>query len=266
MARIKGWELIALLLITVFISSCKTPLLHGLTEKEANEIIVLLQQEGIRALKTPDEGGKRGEKLWKIEVSEKDAPRAWSILTEHNLPREKQKGFADVFQKSGLIPTATEEKAMLIQALQGEISKTLVTIDGVVDARVHIVIPEVSEFEELEGKKPKVTASVLLKYFRTENGKPFKDSDIQKLVANAVEGLEPENVTVVSIPIANLESSKVKKEELYRFGPLVMTKSSKKPFKIILAILVVVFLVPWGIAAYLGTKLISLKKEQQAET
>ena len=63
-----------------------------------------------------------------------------------------------------------------------------------VDARVNLVLPENSPLLEKENRKP-ASASVLLKY-RYEKP-PLHEDSIKSLVARAVEGLTPDNITVV---------------------------------------------------------------------
>jgi flagellar M-ring protein FliF len=80
------------------------------------------------------------------------------------------------------------------RALQGELSRTIKQIKEVEQARVHIVTPKVSLFIE-EQKKP--TASVFIK---TRSGMTLGAPQVEgivHLVASAIEGLEPGNITVV---------------------------------------------------------------------
>ena len=188
----------ALLLFLPFILlGCSLPIQHGLTEREANEIVVVLARHGIEGTKEADKSGR--EVTWKVIVPKSDASRSFKILREFDLPRRKVAGFAKIFGKSGLIPTATEEKAKLLQAISGELIKTLKAVDGIVDAHVHIVIPADKILRRQGEKKPQPTASVLLK-IRQERGKPAPISirDVRKLVAGSVEALRPSEVTVVT--------------------------------------------------------------------
>ncbi len=264
------WFLAAFALIAaVGLSGCKTALLHGLSEKEANEIIVLLEQNGITASKIPDEGGKQGERVWIIRVGDKDSARAWQILQSNNLPRPAERGYADVFTKSGLIPTAVEEKAMVLQALSGELSTTLKSIAGVVEARVHLVIPDVKEFRAPDEVVVQPSASVLIRFHPDETGqRPFKDDDIRRLVASAVEGLDQARVEVVATR-ANAPSSAAApagNQEMYEFGPLRMSADSRRAFQGMLVGAIVLMLLPWGLAAYLGTKFLGLRNRSDVGT
>src|ERR1700736_3390397 len=89
--------------------------------------------------------------------------RAWRVLEENGLPRQKDMGLEDVFSGSGMIPTATEEKARLLVGVSGEINRALKSVDGVVDAHVLVVLPESSPLLDKSDRVPP-TASVLIKY------------------------------------------------------------------------------------------------------
>jgi type III secretion protein J len=116
------------------------------------------------------------------------------VLQENGLPRQKDKGLEDVFANPGMIPTATEERARLLVGISGEISRTLKSVSGIVDAHVLVVLPENSPLLDKSEIVPP-TASVLIKY--RGNDLPLSEDDVKKLVSRAVEALKPENVAVV---------------------------------------------------------------------
>jgi type III secretion protein J len=189
-----------LLFVTGFVillSGCVTHELQtGLSERDAQEIVVLLNENGIDASATKTASEKKGEEKWGVQVrgGDQNLALAWRVLEENGLPRQKDKGLEDVFANSGMIPTATEEKARLLLGTSGEISRTLKSVDGVVDAHVLVVIPDSSPLLDKTDRVPP-TASVLIKY--RGSTAPLSDEDVKKLVARAVEGLQPENVAVV---------------------------------------------------------------------
>jgi type III secretion protein J len=184
---------LSLLLLT---GCLKQELQTGLSEGAAQEIIVLLKDHGLEAVKQMSAGDNQGPPTWTVSVrgGSQNLFLAWKILQENGLPREKATGLKDVFSGSSLIPTASEEKARLIVGLSGEIRGTLESVNGVVDARVHIVIPENSPLLEKSEWKP-ATASVLVKYQGSQL--PLQPDDVKSLVAHGVEGLQPSNVAVV---------------------------------------------------------------------
>ena len=168
----------------------------GLSEQDAQEIVVLLNENDIPASATKEAAEKKGEEKWSVMVlgGDQNLARAWRVLEENGLPRQKDKGLEDVFSNSGMIPTATEEKARLLVGISGEINRTLKSVAGVVDAHVLVVMPDASPLLD-KSERPVPTASVLIKY--RGSPLPLSEEDIKKLVARAVEGLQPENVAVV---------------------------------------------------------------------
>jgi len=189
--------LLLILGLTLLLSACVTHSLQtGLSEQDAQEVVVLLNENGIEAFATKGVSEKKGEEKWDVMIrgGDQNLARAWRVLEENGLPRQKDKGLEDVFSNSGMIPTATEEKARLLLGVSGEISHALKSITGVVDAHVLVVMPDASPLLDKSDRTPP-TASVLLKY--RGHDLPLAEDDVKKLVARAVEGLQPENVAVV---------------------------------------------------------------------
>src|SRR5262245_56788291 len=186
-----------LVILSLFLlAGClKQELQTGLNETEAQEIIVLLKDHGLEAVKQSSAAANQAP-TWTVSVKggSQNLFVAWKILQENGLPREKTTGLKDVFSNSSLIPTASEERARLIVGISGEIRQTLLSVNGAIDARVHVVIPETSALLEKSEWKP-ATASVLVKYQGSQT--PLALEDVRKLVANSVEGLQAANVAVV---------------------------------------------------------------------
>lgn len=184
----------------VLLAACQIEIQHELTEVQANEIIVLLERHRIPSTKDKEEGGR--EVTWKVSVPKAVAPSAMYILKTNELPRPKNPGL-ELFNKGSLVPTATEERAMFLQALSGELSRTLSSVSGVLDARVHVNLPQTDDLAD-KTARPEPSASVLLKYRPSpplEPGRkavpPITEEQVQYLVARAVQELKPQNVSVV---------------------------------------------------------------------
>jgi len=114
-------------------------------------------------------------------------------LAAEGLPKGGGVGF-EVFDRTNLGVTDFVQKLNYQRALQGELSRTIKQIREVDQVRVHIVAPKESLFID-DQKKP--TASV---FIRPRSGITLGSSQVEgivHLVASAVEGLEPGNVTVV---------------------------------------------------------------------
>jgi flagellar M-ring protein FliF len=80
------------------------------------------------------------------------------------------------------------------RALQGELRRTVVSLDEVMDARIHVVLPKKATFKVDDEH---ATASVVLTLAGGRALPKEKIHGIVNLVAAAVEGLDPEHVTVV---------------------------------------------------------------------
>lgn len=185
-----------LLPLALFMVACSHTIESGLSGREAQEIVVTLREGGIDAFAAPDPASKNASWQVKISGGGDKTVTAWKILREHGLPHEKVEGLDDVFKNAGMIPTATEEKARMVVGLAGELTRTLRSLPGVVDARVHVVLPENNTLID-EKDKAVTTASVLVRY-RGDHA-PLTDDQIRGLVAKGVEGLAAENVDVVQI-------------------------------------------------------------------
>ena len=139
---------------------------------------------------------------------------AWKILRENGLPREQDQGLEQVFANSGMIPTASEEKARLIVGLSGQLTRTLKSLHDVVDAHVQVVLPDNNPLLDKAQQTPP-TASVLLTY---HSAPPLTEQDIKNLVAKGIEGLAPDNVSVV------MKRVEVKQLPSRTYGPFLASE------------------------------------------
>src|SRR5690606_30168901 len=80
-----------LLALALFLAGCsRVDVLSDLSEVDAIELIVLLRQNGIEAVKKPARSTQEGR--WAISVPSGDASHAFRILTENDQPREEPRG------------------------------------------------------------------------------------------------------------------------------------------------------------------------------
>jgi type III secretion protein J len=181
---------LALLLALVSCGS-KVELLKDISEIEANDALAALLDGGISAEKLP---GKEG--VVSLAVEKSQFSEAMRILNSEGLPHERYAKMGDVFRKEGLISSPLEERARYLWALSQELQATVSQIDGVVRARVHVVLPE-----RASGTDPALpsSAAVFIKY---KSGYNLDDStaQIKRLVSNSIPGLSADKVTVVMLP------------------------------------------------------------------
>ncbi len=129
-----------------------------------------------------------------IKVPEERVAALRLELAAGGLPKGGGVGF-EIFDRSQIGATEFEQQVSLRRALEGEISRSIMTIDGVKAARVHLVVPERRLFVSREEL---ASASVVLTLRNsTEFGKKEVGS-IVHLVSAAVPGLSRNRVSVVS--------------------------------------------------------------------
>ncbi len=114
-------------------------------------------------------------------------------LSQEGIPAHGVVGW-EKFDKQEFARTEFEQQINRLRAIQGELSRTIQSIDGINSARVHIVLPKQTVFVQ-EQKDP--TAAV---YIKTKRGVVLDDKQIrgiQHLVSRAVEGLKPNNISII---------------------------------------------------------------------
>ncbi len=184
----RAWLCLALVL---FLSGCasKLELYSSLGEQAANQMLALLLRAGIGAEKI---AGKDGTTLM---VDSARVPQAVALLNAEGLPRTQYESMGQLFGKQGLISSPTEERVRYIYGITQELSRTLSQIDGVLSARVHVVLPGNSPVGENVSPS---SAAVLIRYA------PSVPIDMQvpkikELVVNSIEGLTYDRVSVVLV-------------------------------------------------------------------
>lgn len=179
------------LLCVVALAGCSQQELYGqLSERQANEMVALLRNQGIEADK------RRGKDAtqFALMVPSGGFARAVELLHGAGYPRDEHDTLGRVFKKDGFVTTQLEERARFMHALSQELAATLQSIDGVVLARVHLSVPEKRRFTE---KPEPSAASVFIKHRPGLDLTPQLGS-IKALVVNAIEGLPYESVTIVT--------------------------------------------------------------------
>jgi type III secretion protein J len=222
--RLRGAAWIALLALV----GCDASIAGGLDEEQANEVVLALDGQGISGLKRREEGTSETP-TFRVEVSGEDVGRSLNVLRANGLPRHAERGIEEVFGAGGLVPTATEESARYTSALCGELARSLETMDGILDARVHIALPAARDLP-LDAVPPSPRASVLLTY-RASAVRPYADDAVRALVAGAVQGMAPTDVAVIGVPAPAAPTSA--QTALVRLGPIAVTRGSAGALKLL---------------------------------
>jgi flagellar M-ring protein FliF len=161
------------------------PLYTGLSEPDMAAVV-----ESLKAKKLP----YRLVDGQSIEVPEDQLYETRLALASEGLPKGSGVGF-EIFDKQRLGSTEFVQKINYQRALQGELVRTINQMEEVEESRVHLVLPEDTVF--VEDRQPP-RAAVFLKL---KPGARLEERQLQalvNLVASAVQGLESENVTIMS--------------------------------------------------------------------
>jgi type III secretion protein J len=196
------WRCIFFILSTLLtFASCtsRTTIVNSIPEREANEIVVLLNSKGIPAEKIPTTvsataaAGVAAEQMWDITVPASQITESLAILNHAGLPRVKTTSLLDLFGAQGLVPSDIQDKIRYQEGLSEQLAGTIRKMDGIIDANVQITFPS----DELPAKQ--ITASVYVKHRGIlDNPNSLAITKIKRLVASAIPGLTTDNVSVVS--------------------------------------------------------------------
>lgn len=190
----RTWRFGIVLLGFILVSAgcSQQELYSNLHERDANEMMALLARQGISAAKAPGEE----DGTWVLSVPSAAFAQSVETLSSLGYPKDEFADMGKIFQKSGLVSSPSEERIRFVYALSQELSHTLSQIDGVLTARVHIVLPNNDPFGE--AVKPS-SAAVFIKH-RQDADIESSIAKIKELVIASIEGLGPENVTVALFP------------------------------------------------------------------
>jgi flagellar M-ring protein FliF len=128
-----------------------------------------------------------------IRVPSMEVAKLRMELAQEGLPSHGIVGW-EKFDSQDFTRTEFEQGIHRLRAIQGELQRTIMSIEGVSHARVHIVPTKNSLFVE---DQKEATAAVVIK---TKRGVTLNDRQIkgiQNIVCRSVEGLKPNNVSIV---------------------------------------------------------------------
>jgi type III secretion protein J len=205
------------LLVALLLSACEAELYSNLDQRQANEMVATLQQHGIPAQRTAVKGGQ-----YTVMVDKARFAESITILKDAGLPKEEFQTMGQVFKKDGLVSSPTQERAQMIFALSQELSRTVSEIDGVLSARVHLVLPE---NDMLRQQLVPSSASVFIRH-RSDAPVGNLVPQVKMLVANGVAGLSYDKVSVVLVPVDSQKSSQGQDVEMVSFFGLWMQRDN----------------------------------------
>ena len=200
------WALLILIASVACIGCNDTSLYSNISEKEAVQMQGILLSQGIDCDKS-----KNKENLWEVKVSKNVLYQAIEILKGYGYPKEDYADMATMLKKEGLVSSPLEERVRYIYALSQEVARTISKIDGLITARVHIVLPENDPLSEYFQPS---SASVFIKHRPTFDIQAHIHQ-IKQLVVNSVEGLSYDKVTVVPFASTVINRAPVKYARIF---------------------------------------------------
>jgi flagellar M-ring protein FliF len=159
-------------------------LFNNLSSKDASAIVDSLSKSG-----TSYQLANGGQT---ILVPQDQVNNLRLSLSGEGLPGDSSTGYA-LLDQQGITTSDFMQHVDYQRALEGELSNTIKSIDGVEAATVHLVIPQKDVFAQ---DQTKTTASVLVASKANKQLTAQQVQAIVHLVASSVEGLDPEQVTV----------------------------------------------------------------------
>lgn len=177
---------VVLLALCFAIGGCDEQILHDLSEREANKVLSRLSTGQLGAKKILQSDGR-----WAIAVSRDSIVTALSFLDTNRVLSGRGSGIPTQ-AKGGLVPSREEQWFHYERSVATAIEESLSTVLGVLEARVHLNLPET---DPLFGtRKENIgTGSVLLVI---DGNFTAKDEEIAALVAGAA-GIPATKVTVL---------------------------------------------------------------------
>jgi flagellar M-ring protein FliF len=163
----------------------KALLFAGVDMREAGEI-----SQRLEAAEIPFEMRGDGSSIF---VARSRVLEARMMLSAEGLPSRGSIGYEIFDEPDALGQTQFQQNINRLRALEGELARTIASLDGIASARVHLVLPERQLFAR-EAEQP--TASIVLQ-LRRDALTPDQVRAIRNLVASATPGLNANRVTIL---------------------------------------------------------------------
>ena len=201
-----------------------TELYSQLDEQEGNEMLALLLQHNISSRKRPAK-----DNMVSLEVKSHRIPEAMELLRKNGYPKDKFSTFKDLFNTDKLIATPYEDRTRYTYGLSQELADTLSRVDGVMTARVHLVLPA-----EDDKEAEVASAAVFIKH------NPNYDMEehipkIKSVVASGIESIDYEAVNVALFPAETSDVVQLGEEPLRSILSIELTARSVRDFYILFA-------------------------------
>ncbi|NDL61506.1 EscJ/YscJ/HrcJ family type III secretion inner membrane ring protein [Enterobacteriales bacterium SAP-6] len=177
-------------LLALLLTACNDePLLKGLDQQQANEVIATLQRNNIQAGKA--DKGKTG---YSVSVRKADIPAAVDLLKAHDLPSQPRMEISRLFPSDSLVSSPRAEKARLYSAIEQRLEQSLQTMDGVVSDRVHVSY-DIDSGDT--GRAPAPMHISALVTYQSDVDPILMINDIKRFLKNSFNQVDYDNISVV---------------------------------------------------------------------
>ena len=187
------FSIITILLFVVACEKANIILVEGVTQDNANDILLLLGNANIKAQK---EFNKK-ENTYQVLIPSDQQVTALRVLKNNGQPEKTFANLGQVFKKESFISSPLEEHSRFLYALDQEIQDMLSDVNGVISVKTKVSLPLPND-NLWQGEIPKPSASVMIKYKQGERVDLYINR-IKSLVSNAVPGLTPDRVEIMTV-------------------------------------------------------------------
>lgn len=180
---------IILLALCALLAACDQELLKGLDQRQANEVLAVLQQSNIAANK--QDNGKTG---YTVQVGQADFAKAVEILKSNDLPSKPRVEISQMFPADSLATSPRAEKARLYSGIEQRLEQSLLVIPSIVKARLHISYDVESSVARQQN--PPAHVSVLVVYRNVED-EAVLINQIKRFLKNSLQAINYDDISVV---------------------------------------------------------------------
>jgi flagellar M-ring protein FliF len=179
-----GSAIVIFLFIQIFLSPKYKVLYTELSQSDAAAISSYLQKNNIKFEISPE-----GDK---ISVAGASIPKLRLELANKGMPKGEGVGF-EIFDKTNLNISDFNQKINYKRALEGELSRTISSLDSIKSAKVHLALANKSIFKD-QNETSKASVVLVTEYMAKLNDEQIKG--IQHLVASSIPDLDPTDVQI----------------------------------------------------------------------
>ena len=180
------------LVIFVFLlTGCKQDeLLTGLQQNQANEVVSILQRNNINAKKVD-----LAKNEFAITVDPKDFVASVDLIKLYGLPRPGVVVGSQMFPADSIVSSPRAEKARLYSAIEQRLTQSLLSIQGIISAKVHVSYDV--DGNEGNRKKTKIHISSLLTYEDDNINPALLINDIKRFLKNSFDEVDYDDISVL---------------------------------------------------------------------